>query len=107
MTDKLYGLPLYQDCNILMYRADIYAELGLDVPDTVEDLMANAKAISEWGKDKGVYGIALRGQRGMGVNEWTWPTFLWAYGGSYYKDFPKDMHPAWTARKRWPLWNIT
>jgi ABC-type glycerol-3-phosphate transport system substrate-binding protein len=92
--NKLFGLPLYQDCNILMYRADIYAELGLDVPDTVADLMANAKAISEWGKDKGVYGIALRGQRGMGVNEWTWPTFLWAYGGSYYKNFPKDMHPA-------------
>jgi ABC-type glycerol-3-phosphate transport system substrate-binding protein len=91
---KLFGLPLYQDCNILMYRADIYAELGLNVPVTVDDLMANAKAITEWGKDKGVYGIALRGQRGMGVNEWTWPTFLWAYGGSYYKDFPKDMHPA-------------
>lgn len=90
---KLYGLPLYQDCNILMYRADIFAELELDVPDTVEDLEAVAKAITEWGEDEGVYGIALRGQRGMGVNEWTWPTFLWAFGGSYYKDFPDDMHP--------------
>lgn len=90
---KLYGLPLYQDCNILMYRADIFAELGLPVPDTVEQLEANAKAITEWGKDQGIYGIALRGQRGMGVNEWTWPTFLWAFGGSYYKDFPNDMHP--------------
>ncbi len=91
--DALYGLPLYQDANILMYRADIFKELGLDVPDTVEELEAAAAAITEWGKDKGFYGIALRGQRGMGVNEWTWPTFLWAYGGSYYKDFPNDMHP--------------
>jgi ABC-type glycerol-3-phosphate transport system substrate-binding protein len=89
----LYGLPLYQDCNILMYRADIFAELGLDVPDTVEDLEAAAAAITEWGQDQGFYGIALRGQRGMGVNEWTWPTFLWAFGGSYYKDFPTDLHP--------------
>ena len=90
---QLYGLPLYQDANILMYRADIYAELGLNVPETVEELAANAKAITDWGKSQGVYGIALRGQRGMGVNEWTWPTFLWAFGGGYYKDFPTDMHP--------------
>ena len=90
---SLYGLPLYQDTNILMYRADIFAELGLDVPKTVADLEAVAKAITDWGKDQGTYGIALRGQRGMGVNEWTWPAFLWAFGGSYYKDFPNDMHP--------------
>jgi len=89
----LYGLPLYQDTNILMYRADVFAELGLDVPKTVEELEEVAAAITEWGKDQGMYGIALRGQRGMGVNEWTWPAFLWAYGGSYYKDFPNDMHP--------------
>ncbi len=91
--NKLYGLPLYQDCNILMYRADIFADLKLKVPDTVEELEDAAKKITDWGKSKGVYGIALRGQRGMGVNEWTWPTFLWAYGGSYYKSYPKDMHP--------------
>ncbi len=90
---QLYGLPLYQDTNILMYRADVFAELGLDVPETVEELEEVAAAITEWGKDQGMYGIALRGQRGMGVNEWTWPAFLWAYGGSYYKDFPNDMHP--------------
>lgn len=91
--DQLYGLPLYQDTNILMYRADIFEELGLDVPETVEDLEAAAAAITEWGADKDFYGIALRGQRGMGVNEWTWPAFLHAFGGSYYKDFPNDMHP--------------
>ena len=90
---KLYGLPLYQDTNILMYRADIFKELGLNVPKTMDELDQVAKAITDWGKDKGFYGIALRGQRGMGVNEWTWPAFLWAFGGSYYKDFPNDMTP--------------
>lgn len=33
----------------------------------------------------------MRGQRGAGVNEWTWPTFLWGFGGSYYT---KDMKSA-------------
>lgn len=90
---KLYGLPLYQDCNILMYRADIFKKLGLDVPKNLEDLEAVAKEITQWGKKDGIYGISLRGQRGMGVNEWTWPAFLQAFGGSYYKNFPDDMHP--------------
>jgi ABC-type glycerol-3-phosphate transport system substrate-binding protein len=90
---NLYGLPLYQDCNILMYRADIFEKLGLDVPQNMEDLETVAKEITDWGKKDGVYGISLRGQRGMGVNEWTFPCFLRAFGGSYYADFPNDMHP--------------
>ena len=90
---KLYGLPLYQDTNILMYRVDIFKELGLKPPTTVDELKDVAKKITDAKKAEGMYGIALRGQRGMGVNEWTWPTFLWAYGGSYYKKFPTDMHP--------------
>ncbi len=52
-----------------------------------------AKAVTAYGKSKGMYGIALRGQRGMGVNEWTFPTFLEAFGGRYYQKFPTDMHP--------------
>ena len=90
---KLYGLPLYQDTNILMYRADVFAELGLSVPKTFDELMDVAGKITEAKKADGMYGIALRGQRGMGVNEWTWPFVLWGYGGSYYKDYPTDMHP--------------
>ncbi len=91
---KLYGLPLYQDCNILMYRADIFEQLKLRVPDTMTDLQNVARAITAADKSKGMYGIALRGQRGMGVNEWTFPAFLEAFGGRYYKNYPKDLHPA-------------
>ena len=90
---KLYGLPLYQDTNILIYRADVFKELGLKPPTTYDELKDVAQKITEAKKADGMYGIALRGQRGMGVNEWTWPTFLWGYGGSYYKNYPTDMHP--------------
>lgn len=91
---KLYGLPLYQDSNILMYRADLFQEYGLDVPNNLDDFRAVAKELAERGKATGVSGIAMRGQRGFGMNEWTWPTFLHAFGGSYYKNFPEDQTPA-------------
>lgn len=81
---KIYAVPLYQDCNILAYRADLYAKFGLNVPVTFDDLEHVAKVIDE--NEPGVAGITLRGQRGMGVNEWTWPTFLRGFGGSYYDE---------------------
>lgn len=81
---KQYAVPLYQDCNILVYRADLYAKYNLNVPKTFEELEYNAKVIHE--NEPGVAGITMRGQRGQGVNEWTWPTFLRGFGGTYYDD---------------------
>jgi multiple sugar transport system substrate-binding protein len=79
---KMYGIPLYQDSNIMVYRADLFAKYNLDVPKTFEELEAVAKVIHE--QEPGVVGIVMRGQRGAGVNEWTWPTFLRGFGGSYF-----------------------
>ncbi len=79
---KQYAVPLYQDCNILVYRADLYAKYDLNVPKTFEELEYNAKVIHE--NEPGVAGITMRGQRGQGVNEWTWPTFLRGFGGTYF-----------------------
>lgn len=90
---KLYGIPLYQDCNILMYRADLFEKYGLNVPNTFDDLKAVAKELAGQGKSSGMSGIAMRGQRGFGINEWTWSTFLLGFGGHYYKNFPEDQSP--------------
>ncbi len=81
---NMYAVPLYQDCNILVYRADLYAKYELNVPKTFDELMYNAKVISE--NEPNMAGITLRGQRGMGVNEWTWPTFLRGFGGTYFDE---------------------
>jgi len=81
---KLYGLPNCQDCNLLMYRADLFQKYGLDVPSTFDELWDVAAKLT--GVEPGLYGIALRGQRGYGVNEWTWPTFLRGFGGRYYDE---------------------
>jgi len=81
---SLYAVPINQDCSIMMYRADIFAELGLDVPKTFDDLENVCAKIKEAYPDMSA--IVMRGARGAGVNEWTWPTFLWGFGGRYYDD---------------------
>jgi multiple sugar transport system substrate-binding protein/sorbitol/mannitol transport system substrate-binding protein len=79
---KLYAVPINQDCSILMYRADIFKELNLNVPKTFEDLEDVCRKIKAAHPEMSA--IAMRGARGGGVNEWTWPSFLWGFGGQYY-----------------------
>lgn len=64
---------------VLIYREDIYNELGLSVPETFEQLLNNAKIITE--KKPGISGITLRG----GAALW-WPIYgvLKSYGGGYF-----------------------
>ena len=81
---SLYGVPLYQDCNLMVLRGDLLEKYNLEIPKTYDELMEVAKTIDE--NEDGVYGIAMRGAAGAGVNEWTWPTFLSGFGGRYYDD---------------------
>jgi ABC-type glycerol-3-phosphate transport system substrate-binding protein len=79
---KLYAVPVNQDCSILMYRADIFRELNLNVPKTFDELEDVCKKIKTAHPEMSA--IALRGNRGVGGNEWAWSSFLWGYGGQYY-----------------------
>jgi ABC-type glycerol-3-phosphate transport system substrate-binding protein len=79
---KLYAVPINQDCSILMYRADIFKELNLNVPKTFDELEDVCKKIKAAHPEMSA--IAMRGGRGAGLNEWTWPSFLWGFGGQYY-----------------------
>lgn len=81
---KLYAVPLYQDCSILVLRGDLFEKYELEIPQTFDELMECAKVIGE--NEEGVSGIAMRGARGMGVSEWTWPSILGGFGGSYYTE---------------------
>ena len=81
---SLYGVPLYQDCNIMVLRGDLLEKYNLKIPETYDELMNVAKTISEG--EGNIAGIAMRGAAGAGMNEWTWPTFLSGFGGAYYDD---------------------
>jgi len=78
-------VAITSEAQVLIYREDIYQELGLSVPKTFDELLANAKTITA--KKPGVAGITLRG----GAAIW-WPMYgvLKSYGGGY---FDKDWNP--------------
>nr|WP_306267284.1 extracellular solute-binding protein [Pararhizobium sp. IMCC3301] len=57
----LLSIPINPFIPILHYRADLYKEKGLSVPETWDELYANAQALHNPPK---IYGMSQRGQRG-------------------------------------------
>lgn len=45
----LYGAPYRVSISVILYNKDIYRDLGLSVPATMDDLLANCKAIQDAG----------------------------------------------------------
>ncbi|MFM9279251.1 ABC transporter substrate-binding protein [Paenibacillus jiagnxiensis] len=86
--DKLYGLPVYGESTFLMYRKDLFEEYGIQVPTTLDEMMAAAKTVHE--KSGGeIAGITLRGEQGI-QNVYVWSTFLWGFGGQWLNEEGKS-----------------
>ncbi len=84
-ASKQIGLPVTSESTILCYRKDIVTT----APDTYDALMTAAVAA----KKPGMEGIALRAQRGAGMNVYTWAGFLHGFGGDFVAHYPDDLHP--------------
>lgn len=75
------GLILSTEPFLLWYRTDIYESLGLDVPETWDDYLANAQAIDGAGEAAGqIMGYATP------ANTWWWMQLVWSFGGDLYDD---------------------
>ena len=79
---KLMTVPMNPNIPLLYYRADLYAE-GLKVPDTWDELLANAKALHSPPKR---YGIVQRGARGAFDVTYDFLPYLWATAASIFND---------------------
>jgi len=90
VDNKYWGLPLSTESTLLYYRKDLFEQAGLKPPETMDELMAAAKALNKPGERAG---IALRGLRGQGINIYVWSGFFRAFGGEFFKDFPNDLTP--------------
>ncbi|MCD1635790.1 sugar ABC transporter substrate-binding protein [Martelella mediterranea] len=77
---KDYVAPTMGGGDILFYRKDLFAEAGVDVPKTMDEMVAAAEALNQ---PPDHYGWANRGRRGSGMNVWTWIPFFKAYGGEW------------------------
>lgn len=75
----VYGVPVMTERQIVYYRKDLLEKAGLEVPKTLDELEAAAKALND--PDKGVYGIAMRGSRVPLVTQLS--SFLYSFGGDF------------------------
>lgn len=73
-------VPVNPNIPLLYYRTDLYAEGKLAVPDTWDQLLANAKALHSPPKR---YGIV---QRGAFDVTYDFLPYLWGFGGDFFRD---------------------
>ncbi|GAA2878558.1 extracellular solute-binding protein [Streptosporangium fragile] len=67
---KVYGLPWYIGIRALYYRTDVFEELGLKPPTTIESLTEAAREIRK--KKPDLYGIAGGGEYTFGALPFVW-----------------------------------
>ena len=80
VNGKLYGMPLEGEATIHIYRADVLDQLGMEPPDTLDELRRTA---AEAHSDERA-GLALRGFQGAGQNMYIWPSIFLGYGGQWF-----------------------
>jgi ABC-type glycerol-3-phosphate transport system substrate-binding protein len=79
-----YGIPLHLSGTLLMYRKDLYEEKGIaGPPRTMDELWEHASKLNN--PDE-VYGIAMRGMAGAGLNVFIWSCFLKSFGGKWFDE---------------------
>ena len=71
---KIYGSPFYVGVRALYYRTDVFKELGLQPPKTMDELASTARKIRAAKPD--LYGLVVGGAYTYGAMP-----FVWANGG--------------------------
>jgi sorbitol/mannitol transport system substrate-binding protein len=89
---QLYGLPFYGESSMLMYRKDVFEQLGLTMPERPTwDQVAQLAAQVD-GAQPGMKGICLRGLPGWGEVFAPLTTVVNTYGGTWFtKDWQAQV----------------
>jgi multiple sugar transport system substrate-binding protein len=77
--DKVVGVPIITEQEVLYYRKDLLAKAGLQVPKTMDELQAAAKAIKS--QNPGVAGFVARTGKSPAVTQFS--SFLYSFGGDF------------------------
>lgn len=82
--DKMIGFPCDVPIFMYFYRQDIYDDLGLKPATTMDEYMANAKAINEAMSADGTYGTVGQMKSGHYSLECDMTAYVWSHGGSVF-----------------------
>lgn len=80
--DKLFGIPIVTEREILYYRKDIFEENNIEPPKTLDELMEVAEKLND--PDNDFYGIVSRGERSASVTQFS--SYLYGFGGDFIED---------------------
>lgn len=81
--DRLVGVPYDIPIFIMMYRKDIWEDMGFEPPTSLEQYYEQAKAVTdEMGPD--MYGATGQMKSGHYSLECDWTAWLWGHGGSIF-----------------------
>ena len=82
-TDTTYGFPLRGHAQLFYYRQDILNDLGLEVPETWQDIVEAGKVIRE---QTDLEPIAMYYGVNAGQNLFNWLSMLWGNGGDIFDE---------------------
>lgn len=82
IDNKLVGIPIVTEQEILYYRKDLLANAGLTVPKTIEELKAAGEKLNN--AENGIYGFVARGQSSALVTQLS--SYIYSEGGDFIKD---------------------
>lgn len=84
--DKVVGVPIITEQEVLYYRKDLLEKAGMTAPPkTLDELQAAAKKIKE--QNPGVAGFVARTGKSTAVTQFS--SFLYGFGGSWVDDSGK------------------
>ncbi|SOH92261.1 sorbitol/mannitol transport system substrate-binding protein [Monaibacterium marinum] len=97
---ELYAAPFYGESSMVMYREDLMAAAGLEMPEapTWEFIRDAAAAMTD--RDNEVYGICLRGKAGWGENMAFLTAMNNSFGGKWFDE-------EWNAQFDGEAWSNT
>jgi len=81
-NDTVWFAPITGGGDLMMYRKDLLEKAGVEPPKNLDELMTAVEKLHD--PANGVYGIALRGQRGSGGNVWRWMPYFRGMGGEWF-----------------------
>ncbi len=96
-----YAVPISGEVALLFYRTDIFADLGLEVPATYDEMLETAKFINDQGiveDGRTVHGVSFRGRPALGGGNWIWSIIIFPFGGQIV-DLEDQVTPAVLAKK--------
>lgn len=99
VNNTLYALPFYGESTVTYYRTDLFKQAGLSMPAHPTWTQLGEFAAKLTAKDKGQYGMCLRGKAGWGENIALLSTMANAFGARWFDEQwkPELTSPEWTA----------